>query len=68
VSGAILTGILAVPVSSIRDNPPWALNCVVMVPVRRRGEKSRRAARVKTVWQIADDLAPPRLLNAFPKP
>jgi hypothetical protein len=66
LEGAILTGILLVPVSSVRDNPPWGPKCVVDLPVRGRGEKSGRVANVRTVWEIAGE--PPRLVNAYCKP
>ncbi len=68
LQGAILTGILVVPISAIRENPPWGSNCVVMIPVRGRGDKSARVVPVRTVWLLAHDPAPPRLVNAYLKP
>lgn len=68
LEGAIHTGALAVPVSVMRDNPPWGINCVVMVPVRGRGEKSGRVVNVRTVWELISSATPPRLTNAYLKP
>ena len=68
LEGAIYTGILLVPVSSVRENPPWGPKCVIDLPVRGRGEKSGRVINVRTVWEIAGGDAPPRLVNAYCKP
>lgn len=65
LEGAILTGILVVPVGAVRDNPPWGVNCVVDVPVRGRGESSGRAIKVRTAWELIDADAAPRLVTAF---
>ena len=62
------TGALLVPVSEVRDNPPWGPKCVIDLPVRGRGERSGRAANVRTVWEIAGSGVPPRLVNAYCKP
>jgi uncharacterized protein DUF6883 len=66
--GAIQTGVLTVPISGIRDNPPWGTNCVVVVPVRGLDEKSGRIVNVKTGWALDGPGAPPRLATAFPRP
>lgn len=68
LEGAIQTGILVVPVSAVRDNPPWGPKCVVTVPLRGRGEKQTRIVNVRTVWEIASSRVPPRLVNAYLKP
>jgi hypothetical protein len=68
LEGAIYTGILLVPVSSVRDNPPWGPKCVVDLPVRGHGENSGRVVNVRTVWEIAGSGEPPRLVNAYCKP
>jgi len=68
LEGAISTGILHVPVSEVRDNPPWGTKCVVDLSMRGRGEKSGRVANVRTVWEIAGTDVPPRLVNAYCKP
>jgi hypothetical protein len=65
---AIQTGILAVPVSAVRANLPWGVNCVVMVPVRGLGEKRERVVNVRTVWELVSIETPPRLVNAYLKP
>jgi hypothetical protein len=68
LEGAIHTGILLAPVSAVRDNQPWGMNCSVVVPVRGLGEKSERVVNMRTVWLLADDASPPRLVNAYLKP
>lgn len=68
LEGAIYTGALLVPVSDVRDNPPWGPKCVIDLPVRGRREKSGRVANVRTVWEIAGSGVPPRLVNAYCKP
>jgi hypothetical protein len=68
LEGAIQTGILLVPVSKVRENPPWGAKCVVDLSMRGRGEQGRRVANVRTVWEIAGSGAPPRLVNAYCKP
>jgi hypothetical protein len=66
LEGAIYTGAVLVPVSEVRDNAPWGIKCVVLIPVRGRGEKSGRLVDVITSWEIRDTGAPPRLVTAIP--
>jgi hypothetical protein len=68
LEGAIQTGILAVPISAVRDSQPWGVSCVVMVPVRGLGEKTGRVIDVKTVWLLTGAGDPPRMTTAFPRP
>jgi hypothetical protein len=68
LEGAIQTGALALPVSSVRDNPPWGINCVVTVPVRGRGEQKERVVNVRTAWAFDHGASPPRLASAYLKP
>ncbi len=68
LEGAIQTGILVVPISSVRDKSPWGMNCVVMVPVRGLGEKNDRVVNIRTAWRLAGRGAPPQLASAFCKP
>jgi hypothetical protein len=68
LEGAIHAGILALPVSAMRDNPPWGMKCVVDVPVYGLREKRERVVNVRTFWEIAGSDAPPRLVNAYLKP
>lgn len=68
LEGAIHTGILVVPVSSVRDKPPWGVECVVAVPVRGLGEKNDRVVNMRTTWLLAGGADPPRLVNAYLKP
>ena len=50
LEGAIQTGVLVVPVASVRDNPPYGISCVVEVPVRGLSEKNDRVVDVRTAW------------------
>ncbi len=68
LEGAIYTGAVLVPVSEVRDNPPWGPKCVIDLPIRGRGEKSGRVINVRTVWEIAGGGEEPRLVNAYCKP
>lgn len=68
LEGAIYTGILVVPVSSVCDNPPWGVNCTVIVPVRGLGEKRERVVNMRTAWLLTSGAGPPRLVNAYLKP
>ena len=66
LEGAILTGILLVPVGAVRATR-WGAHCVMMIPVRGRGAKQDRIVNLRTVWEIADTNAPPRLVNTYLK-
>ena len=66
LEGAIYTGVLVVPVSEVRDNAPWGIKGVVLIPVRGRGEKSGRLVHVITSWEIRTPGAAPRLVTAYP--
>jgi hypothetical protein len=62
------TGVLLVPVSSVRENRPYGIKCMVMVPVRGLGKKSGRIVNVRTIWELLDSDTPPRLANAYLRP
>jgi hypothetical protein len=68
LEGAILAGVLVVPVSEVRPNPPHGINYVVDIQVRGIGAKADRIVTVRTVWIISAPGDAPRLVNAFPKP
>jgi hypothetical protein len=68
LENAIQKGILDIPISAVRSNPPWGMSCVVDVPVHGLGEKRGRVLNVRTVWEIAGSETPPRLVNAYLKP
>jgi hypothetical protein len=67
LEGAILTGAVTVEICAVRDNAPYGVNCAIGVPVRGRGGKEGRLAEVRTVWEVADGDAVPRLVSAFPR-
>lgn len=68
LEGAIQTGIMAVGVEAVRENPPHGINCVVAVPVRGLADKNSRVVYVRTVWSLAAAGERPRLATAFPRP
>jgi hypothetical protein len=63
----ITAGILHEPISSVRHNPPYGVNCVVEIPVRGRGSKHHRTANVRTVWEFTGVDSAPRLVSAYIK-
>ena len=64
----ILDGAQITPISSVSDNTPYGVNCVIDMPIHGLREKSDRVLAVRTVWEIADASTPPRLVSAYPKP
>lgn len=68
LEGVIRAGISKRPISEVRDNSPYGINCVVEVPTRGIGTKSARMINVRTVWALETREARPRLVSAFPRP
>jgi hypothetical protein len=68
LEGEICAGILTVPLASVRENAIGRINGVVDIPVRGVDDKQNRTVTVRTVWELADRDAVPRLVSAFPKP
>jgi len=64
----IRSGILTTPVSSVRENAIHRVNCVVDLPIRGVGDKQDRRVNTRTIWELADKDAAPRLVSAFVKP
>ncbi len=64
----ILARVLDTPVSTIEDNPPYGINCVVDMLIGGIGAKADRIVNVRTVWTFDQPGASPRLLSAYPKP
>jgi hypothetical protein len=64
----IVARILDTPVSEVRDNTPYGVKCTVDMPIRGIGAKADRVVNVRTVWAFDQLGAPPRLVNAYPKP
>lgn len=65
---AIQTGILTAPIIESRPNPPHGITCAVDMRVGGVGDKSNRSVAVRTIWEITDPAARPRLVSAFPRP
>ncbi len=68
VEQSIRIGILNTPISSIRPNPPFGVNCVVEFSIRGLRDKRLRVANLRTTWLLVDASAYPRLLTAFSRP
>jgi hypothetical protein len=63
----IYAGILDAPITSIRDNPPYGVSCVVEFPLRGVGDHQNRVANLRTVWELLGAGSCPRLVSAFLK-
>lgn len=68
LEATIRNGILVTPISSIRKGTLRGVNCVVELPVRGLGTRTRRMVNVRTVWEFATKDAVPRLVSAYLKP
>jgi hypothetical protein len=64
----IRAGIVDTPISSVRDNAPYGVNCVVELSVRGVSDKNERIVNVRTVWELTGRDAAPRLVSAYPRP
>lgn len=61
----ILARVLDTPVCEVRENPPWAVNCVVDMPIPGIGARANYVANVRTAWIISTPGARPRLVSAY---
>jgi hypothetical protein len=61
-------GIRQMPMSSVRKNEPYGINCVVEFPLQGIGDLSDRSVNLRTIWLVRADGMPPRLLSALLKP
>jgi hypothetical protein len=68
LEGAIRAGVLAMPITAVRDNAPYGVKCVVEIAVHGLGAKRKRIIYVRTVWALEDSVAAPRLISAYLKP
>jgi hypothetical protein len=64
----IMARVLETPVTDVRDNAPYGVNCVIDMPICGIGARADRVANVRTVWAFDHPDTPPRLVNAYPKP
>jgi len=60
----IKAGILEVPISATRPNPPHGIHCVVEFPIRGLGRRQGTVVMLRTVW-MSHPQDPPRLLTAY---
>ncbi|MGH2904527.1 MAG: DUF6883 domain-containing protein [Solirubrobacteraceae bacterium] len=68
LAAEITAGVLQTPISTVEENPPYGISCVVNLPIRGLGPKTDRIVNVRTAWLIADADTPPRLVSAYIKP
>jgi hypothetical protein len=64
----IRCGILMHPVSAARPGAIRGVICVVEFPLRGIGARGHRVVPLRTVWEVPDEVSPPRLVTAFLKP
>ncbi len=64
----ILARVLDTPIREIRDNTPYGIKCTIDMPISGIGAKADRTVKIRTVWAFDQPGAPPRLVNAYPKP
>jgi hypothetical protein len=64
----ILARVLDTPVSEVRENRPYGINCAVDIQIPGIGAQADRVVSVRTVWAFDRQGAPPRLVTAIPKP
>jgi hypothetical protein len=62
---ALRTGILAAPVTAVRDNAPFGVLCEAKIPVGGLGERRDRIATVTTAWELRHAGDRPRLVTAY---
>lgn len=65
LASALLAGVLDHPVTAVRRNAPWGINCNVIIPVQGLREHAERVARVLTSWELRYEGDRPRLVTAF---
>lgn len=61
----MLDGARELPVSEVRENPPFGLNCNIVVPVRGLGKHAVRVAPVRTSWELRYEGDRPRMGTAY---
>jgi hypothetical protein len=64
----IYTGIREVPISTVRENRPFGINCVVEIPLRGIGRYRAREVNLRTIWLVVNVDTGPRLVSALLKP
>ena len=65
LAAALLEGARDLPVTMVRPNPPFGLNCNIVVPVRGLRDHAERVANVLTSWEIRFEGDRPRLITAY---
>lgn len=64
----IRAAVLDTPISAVYARPPFGIHCEVRIPIRGIRSKRSRVCDVITAWELADELANPRMTTAYLKP
>ena len=62
---AFRAGVLATPLSEVRDNAPFGVLCEVRIVVAGLHEQSERVCVVTTAWELTSAQDGPRLVTAY---
>lgn len=65
LADSVLAGLVEHPVVEVRDRGEFGMHCRVIVPIRGLRDCADRVANVRTVWEIREVDAAPRLINAY---
>jgi hypothetical protein len=65
LAAELLAGVLAAPITSVRDNAPFGVLCEVRIRARGLREHHDRVVEVVTSWELRHDGDPPRLVTAY---
>lgn len=64
----IYAAILKAPITELRQNLPYGVNCVIDFPLQGVGPRHEIIANVRTIWLVSGPASPPRLVSALLKP
>ncbi len=59
------TGVLAAPITDVRDNAPFGVLCEVRIPVAGLREHHDRIVAVTSSWELRNADDAPRLVTAY---
>jgi hypothetical protein len=68
VESEIRVAILTASIRSLRTNAHHGINCVVEFPLRGVEGKRMRTVNLRTIWELVEAAAPPRLVTAYLRP
>ncbi len=65
LAAEIAAGVLRIPISGVRENPPYGVGCEVLVPVAGVGFHHEHVMPVTTGWELRYNGDRPRLVTAY---